>query len=161
MILRTRLPGWVVLVAALLLSAAGGAGAAEEKKTEVLTNIPATFAAAAAPAVAATPAASPAMAAPAAMPAPAPATATPAGFTAPQGVGPQDPKIDSALGEVTANAPADCKKYAKTVCRAASIPDSSRLQMCSAYVTTVNMLVQQHGAKSADACKAMLQSAPK
>ena len=92
------------------------------------------------------------------------ARATPAAYAAPAaqqgGVGPQDPKIDTAIGEVAPRAPSDCKKYVKTMCRSASIPDTSSLQMCSAYVTTINQLVQQQGAKAADACKSMVKSAP-
>ena len=100
------------------------------------------------------------MAAPAAPGAP---TATPAAYAAPpapQGVGPQDPKVDSAIGEVTPKAPADCKKWVKAMCRNPNVLDSSRLQMCAAYVSTINQLVKQQGAKAADACKSMLQSAP-
>jgi hypothetical protein len=132
----------------------------EPQMNEVLAGIPATFSAPAGGAAAMAAAASPPMAAPAATAAPAAATPTPAGFAAPQGVGPQDPKIDSAIGEVAAQAPSDCKKYVKTVCRGVSLPDTSRLTMCSAYVRSINQVVQQQGAKAADACKAMLKSAP-
>jgi hypothetical protein len=97
------------------------------------------------------------MAAPAAYP------VTPAAYpapAAPQGVGPDDPKVDSAIAEVDGKAPADCKKFVKKVCRSASYPDANRLQMCAAYVQTVNQLVAQQGAKAADACKSMAASAP-
>jgi len=107
------------------------------------------------------PAAGPATGAPAAAAGP---TATPAAYAAyppaPQGAGPQDPKVDSAIGEVTPMAPSDCKKWVKAMCRNAAIPDGNRLQMCAAYVSTINQLVKQQGAKAADACKSMMQSAP-
>jgi lipopolysaccharide biosynthesis regulator YciM len=32
--------------------------------------------------------------------------------------------------------------------------------MCAGYVKTVNQLVQQQGAKAADACKGMAKSSP-
>jgi hypothetical protein len=134
----------------------------EPQMNEVLAAIPATFSAAeggaVAGAVAAPPAASPTVAAPAR------ATATPAAYAAPPaqqgGVGPQDPKIDSAIGELAPRAPSDCKKYVNAMCRRASIPDTNRLQTCSAYVSAINSLVQQQGAKAADACKSMVKSAP-
>jgi len=130
----------------------------EPQMTAVLANIPATFSAPTGTAVAAAPASSPAMGAPAA------AGATPAAYAAlppaPQGVGPQDPKVDSAIGEVNGKAPSDCKKWVKAMCRNPAIPDGNRLQMCGAYVSTINQLVKQQGAKAADACKSMMQSAP-
>jgi hypothetical protein len=93
---------------------------------------------------------------------------TPAGLTAPppgappaaqQGVGPNDPQITSALVELSSKAPADCKKFAKAMCRNPSVPDASRLQLCSGYVANVNQLVKKQGAKAADACKALAQAA--
>ena len=125
----------------------------EPQMNEVLANIPATFSAPAGGAGAM----APAMGGSAATPgAPAGAYAQPA---APQGVGPADPQIDGAIGELDATAPAPCKKFIKTVCRNPSVPDVSRLQMCTGYVSTVNQLVQRQGAKSADACKGLLKSA--
>jgi hypothetical protein len=128
----------------------------EPMMNEVLAQIPATVSAPEGLAAAAAPAATPTMAAPAAYPAPA-AYAPPA---APQGVGPTDPKVDSAIAEVDGKAPAPCKKFVKTMCRSTGFPDTSRLQMCSAYVQTVNQLVRQQGAKAADACHSMAASAP-
>ncbi|HXU02499.1 MAG TPA: hypothetical protein VN903_16155 [Polyangia bacterium] len=127
----------------------------EPDMNTVLAGIPATFSAAAGGGAVATEPASPTMA--------APAGATRAAYTppAPAGVGPTDPKVDEAIGEVNPKAPADCKKYVKTVCRATSIPDNARLQMCAAYVGTVNNLVTQQGAKSGETCKSMMPSAPR
>jgi hypothetical protein len=129
----------------------------EPQMNEVLANIPATFSAAAGGAVAAAPAASPAVAAPGAA-----AGATPAAYAAPaaqQGVGADDPQIDDALGGLDAKAPGDCKKFAKAMCRNPRVPDVSRLQMCTGYVSTVNQMVHSQGPKAADACKAMNKSA--
>jgi hypothetical protein len=126
----------------------------EPQMNEVLANIPATFSASAGGG----------MAAPAGEPRPpAAGRATPAAYSppaAPQGVGPNDPQIDDALGELDGKAPGDCKKFAKKMCRNASVPDASRLQMCAGYVKTVNQMLAQQGAKAADACKAMVKSAP-
>ena len=140
----------------------------EPMMNEVLANIPATFSAPTGAAAGFAPAPGPMIGAPGAPGAPAaagaPLAATPAAypaFAAPQGVGPKDPKIDSALVQVAPKAPADCKKYVQVVCRAAAVPDTSRLQMCTGYVTMINQLVQTQPVKSADACKSMLQSAPR
>jgi len=131
----------------------------EPDMNKVLAAIPATFSAPEGGAVAAAPAASPMMVAPAGGGAMPPAAYTPQ--AAPAGVGPTDPKVDGAIAEVNPKAPADCKKYVKTVCRAATIPDNARLQMCAAYVGTVNNLVAQQGAKAGDTCKSMMPSAPR
>jgi hypothetical protein len=122
----------------------------------VLANIPATVSAPTGSAFAAAPAAAPGMAAPAGYPAPAAYAPPPA----PKGVGPDDPKVAEAIAEVDGKAPADCKKFVKRVCHSASMPDLQRLQMCTAYVQTVNQLVKQQGAKAADACKSMSASSP-
>lgn len=131
----------------------------EPDMNEVLANIPATFTATATSARAGA-----GSAAPAANMAPAGSgfvpAAAPAAPAAPQGAGPTDPKIDSAIHDVNPKAPDDCKKFVKAICRSASIPDTSRLQMCAGYVTTVNQLVQQQKAQSAEACKGLLKSAP-
>jgi hypothetical protein len=132
----------------------------EPQMNEVLANVPAKFTAAAggAGAVAAAPPASPATpAAPAAA-----AGATPAAYAAPpaqQGVGADATEIDVALGQLTAKAPAECKRFAKAMCRNPRVPDVSRLQMCTGYVSTVNQMVHSQGPKAADACKAMNTSA--
>jgi hypothetical protein len=137
-----------------------GMGSSEDPEPDmnaVLAGIPAAFSAPAGGAAA--------MAAPA----PGAAMAPPAGgvaraaYTPPaasKGVGPNDPQIDDALGALEAKTPADCKKFAKKMCRNPSVPDGSRLQMCNGYVTTVNQLVARQGAKAADACKGMAKSAP-
>ena len=121
----------------------------EPEMNQVLANIPATFSAPAAGARAAGPS-----------PAAAPAAVAYAPPAAPQGVGANDPKVDDAIGALNSKTPADCKKFVKAICHSTSIPDPSRLQMCTGYVTTVNQLVQQQGAKAADACKGMAKSAP-
>jgi hypothetical protein len=125
----------------------------EPAMNEVLASVPATFSAPAAPIAAAPVAAAPV----------APrAAATPAAYTPPpaqQGVGPTDPKIDGALGELNPKAPGDCKKWVKSICRNPGAPDVSRLQMCMGYVRTVNQLVAQQGAKSTESCKQMAASA--
>ena len=130
----------------------------EPEMNEVLANIPATFSAPAGGAGTMAPAdgrAAAPSAAPGRVGAPPAAYAAPA---APQGVAPTDPQIGDAIGELNAKAPADCKKFVKTVCRNPSVPDASRLQMCIGYVTTVNQLVQRQGAKAADACKGLAKS---
>jgi hypothetical protein len=127
----------------------------EPEMNEVLANIPATFSAPAGGAGAMAPDAEPATAGPTRAGPPSAAYAAPA---APQGVGPTDPQISDAIGELDAKAPADCKKFVKKVCRNPSVPDVSRLQMCTGYVTTVNQLVQRQGAKAADACKGLAKS---
>jgi hypothetical protein len=129
----------------------------EPMMNEVLANIPASVSGPSGGGVAAAPATTPTMAAPAVY-APTPA-AYPAP-AAPQGVGPTDPKVDAAIAEVDSKAPADCKKFVKKTCHSASMPDMNRLQMCSAYVQTVNQLVQKVGAKAAESCRSMAVSAP-
>jgi hypothetical protein len=132
----------------------------EPQMNEVLANIPATFKAGQVGAGAVDPAPSApssAMAAPAA----AAAGATPAAYAAPaaqQGVGANDAQIDGALGELDGKAPGECKKFAKAMCRNPRVPDVSRLQMCTGYVSTVNQMVHSQGAKAVDACKAMNKS---
>jgi len=129
----------------------------EPMMNEVLANVPAKVSAPAGAAFAVAPAAAGTMAAPAGYP------ATPAAYqppAAPQGVGPTDPKVDATVAEVDGKAPADCKKFVKKVCHSPSLMDMNRLQMCSAYVQTVNQLVRQQGAKAADACRSMAASAP-
>lgn len=124
----------------------------EPEMNEVLTNIPATVSPPAGGAGAMAPAVGAALVTPRA---PAAAYAAPA---APPSVGPTDPQIDAAVGELDASAPAPCKKFVKKMCRNPSVPDASRLPMCSGYVSTVNQLVQRQGAKATDACKGMLKS---
>ena len=131
----------------------------EPDMNEVLANIPATFSAPSGAVAETPPVASPRMVAPAGTGAMPPAAYTPQ--AAPAGVGPTDPKVDEAIAGVNPKAPADCKKYVKTVCRAATIPDNARLQMCAAYVGTVNNLVAQQGAKSGETCKSMMPNAPR
>ena len=130
----------------------------EPMMNEVLANIPAKVSAPAGSDFAAAPAATPIMVAPGAHPVAAPAAYTPP--PAPQGVGPNDPKLDEAIAKVDAKAPADCKKFVKKACRGPGLPDTHRLQMCTAYVQTVNQLVGQAGAQAADSCKSMMASVP-
>src|SRR4029078_11299993 len=125
--------------------------------SEILANAPAKVSAPAGAAFAVAPAAAGTMAAPAGYP------ATPAAYqppAAPQGVGPTDPTRDAPVAAGRGNAPADCKKFVKKVCHSPSLMDMNRLQMCSAYVQTVNQLVRQQGATAADACCSMPASAP-
>ncbi len=128
--------------------------------TEVLANIPATFTASAASAGAGAGAGSAAAATNTATAGGFVPAAAPAAPAAPQGLGPTDPKIDSVIHDVNPKAPDDCKKFVKAICRSASIPDTSRLQMCAGYVATVNQLVHQQKGQSAEACKGLLKSAP-
>src|SRR5262245_396424 len=129
----------------------------EPMMNEVLANVPAKVSAPTGSGFAAAPAAAPTMAAPAGYPATQAAYQPP---PAPKGVGPTDPKVDEAVAELDAKAPADCKKFVKKTCHSANMPDMNRLQMCSAYVQTVNQLVQKVGAKAADSCRSMAVSAP-
>jgi hypothetical protein len=122
----------------------------EPEMNEVLANIPAAFFAADGSA-----GARPAAAAPTA------ATQGPVGTTAPYGgLGPTDPQIDSTLGGLDANAPADCKAFATRMCRNRSILDASRLSLCTGYVSTVNQMVQRLGPNVAGTCTTMVRSAP-
>jgi hypothetical protein len=133
----------------------------EPMMNEVLANIPAKVSAPAGAAFAApAPAASPIIAAPAAGYAVTPAAYPPPPPPAPEGVRPGDPKVDAAIAEVNGKAPAECRKFLKRACNNAGLPDTHRLQMCTAYVQTVNQLVGQMGAKSADSCHSMAASVP-
>jgi hypothetical protein len=135
----------------------------EPMMNEVLANVPVTVSASAGGAVATEPAATPTPTACPTMTAPAARSVTPAAYPAPaaaQGVGPTDPKIDAAIAEVNGKAPAECKKFLKKACHNPGLPDTHRLQMCTAYVQTVNQLVGQMGAKSADSCHSMAASVP-
>ena len=126
----------------------------EELIPQAFANIPATFTAASA--ATESPSGQTSMAtSPSAMPAgPAPAAAS-----ASQGTGLDDDKIDGAVADLDGKAPADCKKFIKAVCRSPKIPDASRLQMCTTYVTTVNEVVRKQKSQASAACNSLIQSA--